>query len=93
MDVPIDETANRLTMSALGDYDFTPEVAKLDHPVLVLWGEDDPYGLPMGETTRDALSTAQVEFVVLRECGHFWQECPDEFFSRIRAFFELPSAP
>jgi proline iminopeptidase len=91
--LPIDETANRLTNSALGNYDFTSELATLEHRVLILWGEDDPFGLPMGEATRDALSAAQVEFVVLEKCGHFWQECPDEFFTCLRAFFELPPAP
>lgn len=92
-DAPIDEAINRLTWSALGNYDFTEEVVTLDHQVLILWGEDDPFGLTMGEATRDALSAAQVEFVVLEECGHFWQECPEEFFSRIRTFLELSPAP
>jgi pimeloyl-ACP methyl ester carboxylesterase len=48
---------------------------------------------PRGEATRDALSNAQVEFVVLEDCGHFWQECPDEFFPRVRSFLELASEP
>ncbi len=52
----------------------------------------DPGFEPPGEATRDALSAAEVEFVVLKECGHFWQECPDEFFSRVCAFLELPLA-
>jgi proline iminopeptidase len=92
-DSPIDDVVNRLTWAALANYDITQEVAKLDHEVLILWGEDDPFGLGMGEATRDALSNAQVEFVVLEDCGHFWQECPDEFFPRVRSFLELPSEP
>jgi proline iminopeptidase len=80
------------TKIALGEYDITTEVAKLDHPVLFLWGQDDPFGLPTAEATRKALSTAQVEFVMLERCGHLWQECPDEFFSMVRAFLGLRPA-
>lgn len=87
------QTAEQLTWSALGDFDFTAEVAKLDHPVLLLWGKEDPFGLPMAEETVAALSAAEVEFVVLEKCGHFWHECPDQFYPRVRAFLELPSAP
>jgi pimeloyl-ACP methyl ester carboxylesterase len=75
----------------VGNYDFTAEVAGLNHPVLMLCGANDPFGLSMAETTRAALSTARVKFVVLEGCGHFWQECPDEFFTHVRAFLELPS--
>ncbi|MFB0516322.1 MAG: alpha/beta fold hydrolase, partial [Candidatus Neomarinimicrobiota bacterium] len=72
------------TFTTLGDYDFTAEVATIIHPVLLLWGQDDPFGLSTGQAAASALSSAKVEFVLLKECGHFWQECPDEFFSRIR---------
>ena len=80
------------TKFALGEHDITAEVARLDHPVLFLWGEDDPFGLPTAEATRNALSAAQVEFVVVEQCGHLWQECPGEFFSLVRAFLVLPPA-
>ena len=86
-------TAFQQTMSALGYYDLGQEVSSLQHRVLILWGEDDPFDLPMGEATRDALSAAQVEFVVLEGCAHFWQECPDQFFPRLRAFLDLPTEP
>ena len=36
---------------------------------------------------------AQVEFVVLEKCGHFWHECPEAFFAHVRAFFDLPPVP
>ena len=81
------------TKSALGEYDITAEVARLNHPVLFLWGEDDPFGLETAEATRNTFSAAQVEFIVIEECGHLWQECPDEFFFRLRAFLELPPPP
>ena len=85
------QTVSDLTMSALGQYDLIEEVARLDHRVLILFGEDDPFNLSMAEATRDALSAAEVEFVVLEQCGHFWQECPERFFEAVRSFLELSS--
>ncbi len=85
--------AEQLTWSALGNFDFTADVAQLNHAVLLLFGEDDPFGLTMAEATQDALLAADVEFVLLERCGHFWHECPDAFFSRLRAFLDLPTIP
>lgn len=87
-----DGTVEQLTWSAVQEYDITTEIAKLEHRVLMLWGEDDPFGLQMAQATKNALSAAQVEFVVLKQCGHFWQECADEFFCRVRAFLKQPPA-
>jgi pimeloyl-ACP methyl ester carboxylesterase len=81
----------RLTWAALGNYDLTAEVSALEHRVLLLWGQDDPFGFPMAEATQRALSSAQVEFVVLEGCGHFWQECPEPFFTRLQTFLGLPA--
>jgi len=86
-------TVEQMTWAALGDYDFAAGVGTLDHPVLVLWGQDDPFGLAYVEATKRALSAATVEIVVLEKCDHYWHECPDEFFSHVRAFLELPPAP
>jgi proline iminopeptidase len=83
----------QMTWAALDNYDFAAGLDSLDLPVLVLWGEDDPFGMAYLEATRDALSTARLEVVVLKECGHYWHECPGEFFSHVRAFLELPPAP
>ena len=87
------ETVSQLTMSAMGNWDFTADVAQLDHPVLMLWGEDDPFGLSMAEATKNALSNANIEFVLLKQCGHYWHESPDEFFSYVRQFLGLPPTP
>jgi pimeloyl-ACP methyl ester carboxylesterase len=59
----------------------------------MLWGEDDPFGEPMADATRNALSSAKVRFVLLEDCGHYWQECESEFYPLIREFLGLPSAP
>lgn len=88
--IEYNDTVYRLTLSTLEGYDITADMAKLNHRVLILWGEDDPFGFAMAEETKRALSKAKVEFVVLKKCGHFWHECPDEFFGRVRAFLGLP---
>lgn len=84
---------NQLTWSAARGFDLTSRVAELKHRVLVLWGEDDPCGLSVGESFEEALSVADVEFVLLEDCGHFWHECPDQFFPQVRAFLGLPGEP
>lgn len=79
-------TVEQETFAALGQYDFTVDVNGIEAPVLLVWGEDDPFGLPMAEATQHALTCAEVEFVVLEGCGHFWQEQPEAFFERVREF-------
>ena len=76
------------TWAAIGDYDFAAGAAALTHPVLLLWGEGDPFGIQMARATKDALINAPVEFVLLGNCGHFWHECPDEFYSHMRGFLQ-----
>jgi proline iminopeptidase len=80
------------TWQSLANYDFAAGLDKLEQPVLLLWGEDDPFGSEMAEATRDALVEAEVEFVVLQGCGHYWHECPAAFFAQMRAFLSLPPA-
>jgi len=46
--------------------------------------------MPTAEATLTALSVAQVEFVMLEKCGHFWQENADAFYPRVRAFLGMP---
>lgn len=82
-------TVEQLTFDALGEFDFTEEISTLTHPVLFLWGADDPFGLPMAEATVNALEAADVQFVTIDNCGHFWHERPDAFFSEVRDFLEL----
>jgi proline iminopeptidase len=81
---------NQLTWAAVQGYDLSAEVARIHQRVLIWWGEDDPAGLPMAEETRHALTNAQVEYVVVTRCGHFWHECPDAFYPRVRAFLDVP---
>lgn len=85
------ETVNELSWQALDGYDFTADLAALRLPVLILYGADDPFGLPMAEASRDALSSAEVTFILLDQCGHFWHECPEAAFGEIRPFLDRSS--
>jgi proline iminopeptidase len=86
-------TVEQMTRAALDNYDFAAGLDRLAHPVLVLWGEDDPFDMAYVEATKRALSAATVEIAVLEKCGHYWHECPDDFFSHLRAFLKLSPAP
>jgi len=76
--------------TALGDFDFTTDTKDLDVPVLVLYGKGDPFGMSMADAVVSSLSRAEVKFVLLEKCGHYWRECPGVFFSQVRAFLDLP---
>ena len=89
--VPEQNTAvNGLTWAAITGYDLTADLARLRLPVLILYGVDDPFGLPMAEASRDALVNAEVTYVLLDRCGHFWHECPEAALGEIRPFLNLP---
>jgi pimeloyl-ACP methyl ester carboxylesterase len=66
--------------------DFRKVLAGAQQPVLLMFGQDDPFGLQMGESIRDALALAEVEYVVIDRCGHFWHECADDFYPRVGQF-------
>ncbi len=75
-----------LTFLDLQKLDLRAGLASLQKPVLLMFGRDDPFGLSMAEATRAALSNASVEFVIINHCGHFWHECPEGFYPRVREF-------
>jgi proline iminopeptidase len=81
------QVASEMTWAAVQGYDLTNEVAQLQQPILVLCGKDDPYA-PLSEAVVAALTSAKVEYVVLEKCGHFWHECPDQFFPHVREFLK-----
>lgn len=80
---------NDLTWAANGSYDLTDDLTKLNQRVLNLWGEDDPVQPIASPAIVAALPNAHVKTVVLSQCGHFWNECPEPFFAAVRAFLDL----
>ena len=83
---------NDLTWTANANYDLTADLARLDQRVLNLWGEDDPARQAASPALITALSNAELETVVLPNCGHFWHECPGPFFTHVRDFLNLSSS-
>jgi proline iminopeptidase len=79
----------QMTWSAVASYDFASGLDRLDIPILVLWGENDPFGMAYFEATRRTLSAGAVKVILLEKCGHCWHECPAEFYSQVRAFLGL----
>jgi proline iminopeptidase len=77
------------TSEAIRGYDLTAGLSTLDLPALILWGEDDSFGLFTAEATRDSLSAAGVQFELLANCGHYWHECPGAFYPLLKSFLGL----
>ena len=86
LDTELSQNTNQQTLQELGDYNFRKEMAAVRAPVLLLWGEDDPFGITMTEATKDALINTEVKVEILKNCGHYWHENPDDFFAALRKF-------
>ncbi len=81
-----DQAVSDMTYSKMRELDLRAELAPLKQSVLLMMGRDDPFGFEMAEATREALPNSIVKFVVIDRCGHFWHECPDAFYPRVRDF-------
>ena len=77
-----------LTWTNLEGMDFREELANFRMRVLLMWGRDDPFNIATAEATRQALVNAQVDYEIIERCGHFWHECPDAFYPRLREFLK-----
>ncbi|MGA9533849.1 MAG: alpha/beta hydrolase [Anaerolineales bacterium] len=74
------------TWNALGDYDLRPQLAGFEGPVLFFYGEADPFGQAMGQSVLQALTSTEPEVHWLKDCGHFWQECPQDVLPLLERF-------
>ncbi len=77
------------TWEAMRGYDLTTSLSTLNLSTLILWGEDDSFGLPTADATWDSLAAADVQFNLLVDCGHYWHECPEAFYSLVKSFLGL----
>jgi pimeloyl-ACP methyl ester carboxylesterase len=82
------QRTNSLTWTTVRGYDLSASLSQLTLPVLILWGQDDPFGQEMAQATRDALVNAEVEYILLPRCGHYWHECPEPFYSAVSNFLQ-----
>lgn len=78
----------RKTQATLSDTDLAAGLETLTHPVLVVYGEDDPYGAPLAASTEQTLTSADVTIETLESCGHYWHEQPDAFLSIVDVFLK-----
>ena len=85
-DMFYDPTVEQRTWSALDDYDFSAGIDRFAAPVLVIYGEDDPYGFPLAQSTTEALPASMVTVTMIENCGHYWQEQKDEFLAIVAQF-------
>jgi len=80
------QEASARTYSDTGEWDFADQLNNLQQDVLFLWGEKDPFGIELAQATMNALGSAEVRFVLLDNCGHYWHECPEAFFDAVSVF-------
>lgn len=86
MDFPI--SISEASLEAQVPFDMTSELQALELPVLILHGQDDPFGIEMARATEAAFSSAEVSLVLLPGCGHFYHECWDETAQALEPFLE-----
>jgi pimeloyl-ACP methyl ester carboxylesterase len=86
------EQVSDLTWTANASFNLTADLAELNLRVLNLWGDDDPARPVANPAILAALPNAEVETVVFSHCGHFWHECPEQFFNAMRAFLSIEEA-
>ena len=84
----------RVNMLLFGDmakgYDSRPGLAKLDRPVLIVQGHQDPVGDKTAEDIHKAITSSELKYI--NQCGHFpWLEQPEEFRRIVSEFFTSSS--
>jgi proline iminopeptidase len=74
-------------------YDMTAELETLELPVLIVYGEDDPYGVEWARATEAAFASADVRLVIVPGCGHFYHECWGETRAALEPFLDEVAGP
>ena len=80
-------------LAAQTPYDMTAELAPLELPVLIVYGEDDPYGVEWAHAAKAAFSSADVRLVIVPGCGHFYHECWEETRAALEPFLDEVAGP
>jgi proline iminopeptidase len=79
---------NQFLFADMGrNYDSRPGLARLDRPVLIVQGHQDPIGDRTAEDIHAAIKSSVVKYI--KQCGHFpWLEQPEQFRRILTEFFE-----
>jgi proline iminopeptidase len=68
-------------------YDSRPGLARLDRPVLIVQGHQDPVGDKTAEDIHRAIKSSGLKYI--NQCGHMpWIEQPDQFRRILAEFLE-----
>jgi pimeloyl-ACP methyl ester carboxylesterase len=74
-------------VGSLGNWDWRPELSKVEIPVLTIHGDYDALPLDGAREWADSLPNARL--LIVPQAGHFpWAENPDVVFSAIDAFLK-----
>jgi len=82
---------NSLLMGDLGKgYDLRARLKRVDRPVLIIQGYQDPIGEKTAGDIHGLLSKSTLRYI--NKCGHFpWIEQPEEFRQALAAFLNAPA--
>jgi proline iminopeptidase len=78
---------NRLLFGDMSrSYDLRPRLRKLDRPVLIVQGHQDPIGDKTAEDIHASIKSSVLQYI--NQCGHFpWIEQPEQFRRIMSEFF------
>ncbi len=86
--------AGDLTGQVLSDFDLLDGISRYAGAVLVLMGEDDPFGVEWATATQAAFTATDARLEIIERCGHLpWLECPDRFFGAVEDFLRDQGVP
>ena len=79
---------NALLFADMGKgYDSRPGLARIDRPVLIVHGHQDPVGDKTAEDIHKAIKSSVLKYI--NQCGHLpWAEQPDQFRRILAEFLE-----
>ncbi len=83
------DTTLELMMQDLAriNYDLRPGISRLDIPVIVVCGRQDPVGVFPTFEIKELNPKVKVSWI--EKCGHFpWAEQPEPFYSEVLAFLK-----
>jgi pimeloyl-ACP methyl ester carboxylesterase len=79
------ETFFGTSESNIFGWDYTQAIRSFSAPTAVYYGEADPF-ISESKSIPGYFTGTDVEEVEIPECGHYWEECADDFFGRASRF-------